>query len=120
MIIRPEIEIYPDPKYCGCVDDDLCIRFSLSEQSSETPEGFCSLYIDENFNETKLEYCSKAEEFKKCDKCKSDFTKSKENLKAIEEKFSLCQNTHCKKPRGRYSDGSYVCPCPHCGDAIPF
>lgn len=34
------------------------------------------------------------------------------------EKLKPCPT--CKKPRGEDEHGSYICPCPNCGDEIPF
>ena len=35
-----------------------------------------------------------------------------------EEKLIPCPT--CKKPRGEEENGSLICPCPHCGDKVPF
>lgn len=39
-------------------------------------------------------------------------------LTEIEEKLSPC--LICKEPRGYDEHGAAICPCPHCGDKIPF
>lgn len=42
----------------------------------------------------------------------------KKEEKEIKKGPGLCYN--CGKQRDENEDGSWVCPCPHCGDEIPF
>lgn len=41
-----------------------------------------------------------------------------ENVIGLEDPLEPCP--HCKWPRGRDENGAYICPCPGCGDEIPF
>lgn len=37
-----------------------------------------------------------------------------------EDPESLKPCPQCMKPRGKEKNGALICPCPHCGDSIPF
>ncbi len=87
--------IFDDPDCCG---DDK------KECNHLQNKGYCSIF--DSFIE-----CNNFISIK-CDECKTEWkTANKKQLKPCEK---------CKKPRGEDEHGAYICPCPHCGDEIPF
>ncbi len=101
--IDKKLVIFDDPEYCCDVLESKTYRECRFIFFDST---YCVLYGNENEIELKTGLVQK------CDECKTAWETAKKNyLKPCEK---------CKKPRGEDERGAYICPCPHCGDEIPF
>lgn len=125
MKIRPEIEIFDDPDICFVDEDNCCGQLIFQEFNLNMP--YCPIY-KENLS---IFWGKEPVQYGKCDQCKADYLRAKRDARiALRYKrknddlnngtklSKLCPK--CKQPRGEDEHGTYICPCPHCGDDIQF